>query len=418
MCSHPIDDGLVWTDVTDVLKNDTAIREIAAVQQPEGMDYVSTPFLAHLAYGHCDDAAMRLIAKASELYGGAFYSGQGVDLRVDCEGCQLAGNIKRNQKLHQGRLVGQATAPGESLHEDVAGPIVPMRIGHAMYVLVAVDELTRYAWVLPMWKKSQTARLLALLIQQINTQVRRPGEHGVRRLHSDQGGEFKSYSLEEFCHLKGVDHTFTDRAQHESNRLVERKISQLNESTRAALLASDLPAYVWPEVYMAMCPTQNIVPSSALQRELKNKEQQKKEEKSSGERNSSPGETGEETAPAEPVEPPVRNMIPYLVFYCDVTDEQFQHLISQLKPWGVPVLVYHRRDNMRHLETRGQKGFYVGPGSGLSMYKVFLGKGGSRAVKQFTMFSYHQHMHNSMTCAHTCAISMSHLSSMTELRPR
>ena len=48
-----------------------------------------------------------------------------------------------------------------------------------------------------MRKKSQAARLLALLIQRFNTQVRRPGEPGVRRLHSDQGGEFKSYSLEE-----------------------------------------------------------------------------------------------------------------------------------------------------------------------------------------------------------------------------
>ena len=42
MHSHPVENGLTWTDVTDVLKNDTAIREIAAVQQPEGMDYVST----------------------------------------------------------------------------------------------------------------------------------------------------------------------------------------------------------------------------------------------------------------------------------------------------------------------------------------------------------------------------------------
>ena len=93
-----------FTTVTDALKNDTAIHEIAAVQQPEGMDYVSIAFLAHLAYGRCGDAAMRLIAKASELYGGALSSGRAVGLHVDCEGCQLAGNIKRNQGLHQGRL--------------------------------------------------------------------------------------------------------------------------------------------------------------------------------------------------------------------------------------------------------------------------------------------------------------------------
>ena len=178
MRSHPVDSGLLWRDVTDVLKNDIAIREIAAVQQPAGMDYVSTAFQAHLAYGHCGDAAMRLIAKASELYGGALSSGQAVGLRVDCGGCQLAGNIKRNQGLHEGRLVGQATAPGESLHADVAGPIVPMGIGQAKYVLVAVDELTRYAWVFPMRKKSQTAPLLALLIQNQHSSPATGGSRG------------------------------------------------------------------------------------------------------------------------------------------------------------------------------------------------------------------------------------------------
>ena len=35
--------------------------------------------------------------------------------------------------------------------------------------------------------KSQSARLLALLVQRINTQVRNPGVSGVKRLHTDQG---------------------------------------------------------------------------------------------------------------------------------------------------------------------------------------------------------------------------------------
>ena len=173
MRSLPVDNGLVWTDVTDVMKNYTDACEIAAVQQPEGIDYISTAFLAQLAYGHCGDAAMRLIAKASELCRGALSSRQGVGLRYACEGYQSAGSIKRNQQLHQRRLVVRATTPGESLHMDVAGPIVLMGIVQAKYVLVAVDELTRYALVFPMQKKAETARPLALLIQRINIQIRR-----------------------------------------------------------------------------------------------------------------------------------------------------------------------------------------------------------------------------------------------------
>ena len=117
--------------------------------------------------------------------------------------------MKRNQGLHQGKLVGRATTPGESLDADVAGPIVRMGISKAKYVLDVVDECTRCSLVFPMRTKAQTARLLALLIQRINPQTRRPGEHGVRRLHT--GGEFKLTSLEEFCQWKGIIHTFTDR---------------------------------------------------------------------------------------------------------------------------------------------------------------------------------------------------------------
>ena len=72
-----------------------------------------------------------------------------------------------------------------------------------------------------------------------------------------------------------------------------------------------------------------------------------------------------------------------MAFCRDVTDEYFKQLVGQLKPWGVPVFVYHRRDNMDHLETQSQKGFYMGPGSDPSMDQVFLKEGGTGAVKQF-----------------------------------
>lgn len=78
-------------------------------------------------------------------------------------------------------------------------------------------------------------------------------------------------------------------------------------------------------------------------------------------------------------------MIPYWGLHRDVTDHEFQQLIGLLKPWGVTVYVYHRRDNMRHLETRSKKGLYMGPGPETSMDRVYLRDGGSGAVKQFTL---------------------------------
>ena len=56
---------------------------------------------------------------------------------------------------------------------------------------------------------------------------------------------------------------------------------------------------------------------------------------------------------AAPPEIRIQDMIPYLLFHRDVTNEEFRRLADQLKPWGVPYFVYGRREHMRHLEERG-----------------------------------------------------------------
>ena len=153
----------------------------------------------------------------------------------------------------------------------------------------------------------------------------------------------------------------------------------LNEAVRAALLASDLPAYLWPEVYMAMCHTQNLVPSSALQREhrkvIKRQEQYEQEEMNlaaeadaagqeeavGGQGTSDQAEPGglQKMKKAAPPEIPIQDMIPYLVFHRDVANEEFRRLANQLKSWGVPYFVYVRREHMCRLEERGVQGFYI-----------------------------------------------------------
>ena len=175
----------------------------------------------------------------------------------------------------------------------------------------------------------------------------------------------------------------------------------LNEAVRAAVLASDLPAYLWPKVYMAMCHTQKLVPSSALQRErrkaIKRQEEYEQEEmnleaeadaagrddaagKQGALDRGEPGGLQQKKKAAQP-EIPIQDMIPYLVFHRDVSNEEFRHLADQ--PWGVPCFVYGRREHMRHMEERGVQGFYMGPGSGPSMERVFLREPGSGPVKQY-----------------------------------
>ena len=68
MSTHPVDDDRVWMHISDALHNNDAACDIAAIQ-PEGIEYVTTTFPAHLTYGPCVDAAMKLIAHAPKLFG-------------------------------------------------------------------------------------------------------------------------------------------------------------------------------------------------------------------------------------------------------------------------------------------------------------------------------------------------------------
>ena len=98
--SH-VDSGVTWMEQCAVLHRAKEHREIAAVQEPKGLHYVPDGFLAHLMYGHCGDAALRMNAKAPDLYGKG----------LTPMGAHRAGHVKRNQGLHQGQLVGRADAP-------------------------------------------------------------------------------------------------------------------------------------------------------------------------------------------------------------------------------------------------------------------------------------------------------------------
>ena len=61
-----------------------------------------------------------------------------------------------------------------------------------LIILVAVDAYTRFLHVMLMRRKAQAASLLAQLFERVRVQIIRKQNNGVRKLHTDQGGEFMS----------------------------------------------------------------------------------------------------------------------------------------------------------------------------------------------------------------------------------
>ena len=66
-----------------------------------------------------------------------------------------------------------------------------------------------------------------------------------------------------------------------------------------------------------------------------------------------------------------RKIIPYFYFWADTTLERMQELIEQFRPWGIQVYAYPRNDHLQKLDARAYVGYWVGPGSGPSMQRIY-----------------------------------------------
>ena len=216
---------------------------------------------------------------------------------------------------------------------------------------------------------TQAASLLAQLFECVRLQIVREQNKGVRKMHTDKGGEFMSRDLESFCAWRGIVQTFSDTAAHQSNGVAERRIGLFTTGIRSCLLRSFLPHHLWVEAAMHVAHAQDLLPTQALL-------------------NRKSGTTSKQRQYTDLEEltrlaPDIRRCIPYLLYYGDVTDETFCLLVQQMRPFGVQVIVYPRRAALHHPEERGVMGYFMGPGDGPSMDRVYISKGTGATVRQY-----------------------------------
>ena len=186
--TKPIDDGKVWTSFSAAveqvrIRSERHNEHIAALRAGSQRKEVTHEFLAHLAFNHCADNVMKLMRKHPDLYDlNLGPANRVVGHAKHCTGCLVANRRLGARAAYTHCLTKVATSPGECYFADVAGPINPLGIGGAKYILVAVDAFTRFRHVMPMRRKSQAASLLAQLFERVRVQVIRDRNHGVRKL--------------------------------------------------------------------------------------------------------------------------------------------------------------------------------------------------------------------------------------------
>ncbi|KAE9259956.1 hypothetical protein PR003_g34566, partial [Phytophthora rubi] len=143
---------------------------------------------------------------------------------------------------------------------DICSMSEPTIDGATMFLFV-IDESTRYKWTYLLKKKSDAESHVKVLLNRLARQF--PGKT-VLRLRSDQGGEFSSNALSEFCDTLGIEQKFTNAYSPQENCIVERANGVVLPRLRAMLTATHLPNSLWGEALLHVVATLNRLPTKPL----------------------------------------------------------------------------------------------------------------------------------------------------------
>jgi transposase InsO family protein len=115
-----------------------------------------------------------------------------------CSTCHHGKMIAASHSLVNAVMTEQ---PRQLLHMDTVDPSRVRSMGGKWYVLVIVDDYSRYFWVFFFESKDEVFEHFRNLALRLNN------EHPncLKAIHSDNGTEFRNVSFNEFCLEHGAD---------------------------------------------------------------------------------------------------------------------------------------------------------------------------------------------------------------------
>jgi len=146
--------------------------------------------------------------------------------------------------------------PSELLHMDTVGLARVCSFGGKWYVLVVVDDFSRYSWVFFMTTKDEAFTHARDLILRLQNEF---PKNAMRAIRSDNGTELKNTQFATFCASLGLEHQFSSPYVPQQNGIVERKNRTLVEMARTMLDEHRTPRRFWAEAINTACHVSNRI---------------------------------------------------------------------------------------------------------------------------------------------------------------
>ena len=88
---------------------------------------------------------------------------------------------------------------------DLCGPLMVQSRNGKKYILVKVDDYSRYTWTRFLRSKAETPKELVVFFKMIQTKLNQV----ICGTRSDHGTEFENSKLDQFCMENGTRHNFS-----------------------------------------------------------------------------------------------------------------------------------------------------------------------------------------------------------------
>nr|GEW35457.1 hypothetical protein [Tanacetum cinerariifolium] len=157
-----------------------------------------------------------------------------------CPSCEQG---KSKRASHPPKLVPNSRQRLHLLHMDLCGPIRIASINEKRYVLVIVDDYSRYTWLKFLRSKDEAPEVIKTFLKRISILL----QSHVIIIRTDNGIEFKNQVLKEYFDSVGISHQVSSVRTPQQNRVVERRNRTLVEAARTMLIFSRAPLFLWAE---------------------------------------------------------------------------------------------------------------------------------------------------------------------------
>ncbi|GJX07959.1 uncharacterized mitochondrial protein-like protein [Tanacetum coccineum] len=151
------------------------------------------------------------------------------------------------------KLVPSTESKLELLHMNLCGPMRVASINGKKYILVIVDDYSRYTWLYFLRTKDEAPDMIIDFVNQVQRNLKAQ----ILMIQTDNGTEFKNKKLRAIYAKLGIVHQTSIARTPQQNGVVERRNLTLVEAARTMLIFYKAPEFLWAEAIATACFTQN-----------------------------------------------------------------------------------------------------------------------------------------------------------------